>query len=200
MSTTDAAAKNVAITLLVAAVPSAVSAATVIAVGTVRTGSVWSVTVIVAVTAIASLPAASTDVKVITLGPNIRVEPALFSTVTLLSTLSDTFTSAKNATTAESVIGVPEASTAATVIESGAVIAGPVTSLLISCVAEVSSEPTLAFAVTVIVPSSKVLASIPDADQTASSQTVDALETDPDPILSSTTTATPSRLQVPDTA
>ena len=110
-------------------VPSTVSVA-----ATLITGAVWSVTVTVEVTATAALPAASAAVKVIRLAPIIRVDGALFATVTVLSTLSKPLTEARKLTTAALLAGVPEASTAATVIESGAVSTGIVWSVTVTVV------------------------------------------------------------------
>ena len=154
LSAADALAIKLAIAEAVAAVPVASTAATVSEAGAVTTGPVWSVTVIVEVTATAALPAASTAVKVTTLAPRASVSAALFSIVTTLSTLSVTAAAPKNSATAELVFGVPSSFTAATVIASGAVRTGTVWSAIVTVLLAVPDSPaeSLALKVTTVTP------------------------------------------------
>ena len=73
--------------------------------------------------------------------PRGKTLSALLVITTELSTLSKPVALSKYAVIASVLVEVPEASVAATVIEAGAVITGPVTSLLTSSEAVACSEP-----------------------------------------------------------
>ena len=138
-----------------AGVPVASTAATVSAAGAVTSGPVWSATVMVEVTATAVLPATSTAVKVTKLAPRAKVDAASFSIVTALSTLSVTVAAFRNAATAESVAGVPKASTAATVIAIGALSTGTAWSATVTVLLAVLRLPaaSVALKITTVAPS-----------------------------------------------
>ena len=153
LSIAEPAERNAAISASVERVPLPSVAATTLSLGAVTAGAVRSTTTTFADTVLA-FPAASTAVKTTVVVPRGKISTALLVIVTELSILSTAEAPLRNTVISSSDDGVPDESTAATLMLAGASITGALKSAIVTTALAVVAFPSASCALkmTVVAP------------------------------------------------